>query len=133
MNLKEVYKWLREKGANVTFVGKDVIMGEFKGFPFFYMNNELHISDLRGRLAVIPTIEAAERWYEANHVIKTSLNWRIYNKDNKNTFPVDAHKYWVIRKNGNMEQCMWNGTSWAYNNNDIVYYSYYDPKRYLKI
>lgn len=50
-------------------------------------------------------------------------NWVEFDPTNKETFPKEYGKYFIVRKDGQLHWESWNGTGWAYNHNTIAYWA----------
>lgn len=53
--------------------------------------------------------------------------WTKYNPMDQATHPKEYAKYFVCRKDGKMHWETWNGTTWAYNGSEIIYWKKVNP------
>jgi hypothetical protein len=85
-------------------------------------------------------------WIEHNEPIETTadklldlfavINWVAFDFYKIETRPTAYGKYLICRKDGNIHWETWNGSGWAYNNNEIRYWAVIVPpciQRYLAL
>jgi hypothetical protein len=58
-----------------------------------------------------------------NENLKVVNEWVAFFKDEENTYPKEYGKYFVCRKDGKVHWETWNGSGWAYNHNEIIFWS----------
>ena len=54
------------------------------------------------------------------------INWVAFDWDKIETHPTEYGKYLICRKDGKIHWETWNGNGWAYNHNEIRFWSYRD-------
>jgi len=59
--------------------------------------------------------------------MKTELDWTVFNRDNKDTYPPHSGSYLIYReKCKKMHFRQWNGSWWAYDGDSITHWC--DPQ-----
>jgi hypothetical protein len=76
-------------------------------------------------------------WIEHNEPIETTadklldlfavINWVAFDWNKIETRPTAYGKYLICRKDGKIHWETWNGSGWAYNNNEIRYWAVIVP------
>lgn len=60
---------------------------------------------------------------ECIQTLGSGIVWRLFDINDSDTFPKECGKYLVRRKDGKIHFEKYNGTGWAYNNNNITNWS----------
>jgi hypothetical protein len=60
---------------------------------------------------------------------QSTHSWTKYSWENPISHPPDYNKYIVIRKDGKINWEIWNGASWAYNENSITHWCRITPPK----
>lgn len=74
----------------------------------------------RGKLLLSPEKPMIERTYSV-------INWVEFDFDKIETRPPKYGKYLITRKDGKIHWETWNGSGWAYNHNEIKYWTEINP------
>lgn len=59
----------------------------------------------------------------AHNQTLANMEWIAFDHDKIETRPIEYGKYLVCRKDGKIHFETWNGTGWAYNQNEIRFYT----------